>query len=76
MTQESAVVKPIAVEEEFENLIKGDQLVVCDFFATWCGPCKMLAPRLEELAKEHTNITFVKIDVDELEVSFVSIMKH
>ncbi|VDN98535.1 unnamed protein product [Rodentolepis nana] len=63
----SEAVKHIRREDEFENLIKEDKLVVCDFFATWCGPCKMLAPKLEGLAKEHKNVAFVKIDVDELE---------
>ena len=47
-------------ENNFENLIKdGDVLV--DFFATWCGPCKMLAPELEEIQDK---IKIIKIDVD------------
>ncbi|KAJ8984022.1 hypothetical protein NQ317_012246 [Molorchus minor] len=45
----------------------GDQLVVIDFFATWCGPCKMISPKLEELAKEYSNIHILKVDVDECE---------
>ena len=47
-------------EEKFEELIKGE-LVLVDFFATWCGPCKMLSPILEELK----DVSVVKIDVDE-----------
>nr|AIY26018.1 thioredoxin-1 [Taenia solium] len=48
-----------------EAAIKGDKLLVCDFFATWCGPCKALAPKLDEMAKENANVVFVKVDVDE-----------
>jgi len=45
----------------------GDKLVVVDFFATWCGPCKMIAPQLEEHSKEKTDIVFLKVDVDDNE---------
>ena len=45
----------------------GDKLVVIDFFATWCGPCKMIAPRIEEWEAEMSNVKFLKVDVDEAE---------
>ena len=52
--------------EKFDELLKGDKPVVCDFFATWCGPCKMLAPVMEEVSKEFEDkAVFVKVDVDE-----------
>lgn len=49
-------------DENFKDLIKGK--VIVDFFATWCGPCKMLSPVIEEVSK-NTDIIFIKIDVDE-----------
>jgi len=45
----------------------GDQLVIIDFYATWCGPCRMIGPKLEELAAENTTIHILKVDVDECE---------
>nr|CDS25305.1 thioredoxin 2 [Hymenolepis microstoma] len=63
----ASAVKHISNEKEFEDIVKGDKLVICDFFATWCGSCKALAPKLEALAKEETAVVFIKVDVDELE---------
>ncbi|KAI5701556.1 thioredoxin-2-like isoform X2 [Diaphorina citri] len=45
----------------------GDKLIVIDFYATWCGPCKMIAPKIEELASEFPDVVFLKVDVDESE---------
>lgn len=58
--------KYIEKEEEFNELIKGD-LVLADFFATWCGPCQMLSPILEEIEKENESVKIIKIDVDKNE---------
>ncbi len=49
---------------DFKDLVNSGKPVIVDFYANWCGPCKLLAPRLETLSKEHTNVTFVKVDVD------------
>ena len=48
-------------EQEFNNEIK-EGLVIVDFFATWCGPCRMLGPVLEQISSDYK---VVKIDVDE-----------
>lgn len=51
---------------EFEELVKGAEgRVVVDFFATWCGPCKMLAPIFEKVAADNPEIGFYKVNVDE-----------
>ncbi len=54
-------------DETFENEVeKSDKLTLVDFWATWCGPCRKLAPLLEELADEFKdNVKFVKIKADE-----------
>lgn len=50
---------------KLKTLIESDQLVLVDFFATWCGPCQMLAPVLEEVKQIlQDQITIVKVDVD------------
>ena len=50
-------------EKEFNNLIE-DEKVLVDFYATWCGPCQLISPIVEEVAKENENIKVIKIDVD------------
>ena len=51
-------------QNEFDNEIK-EGITVVDFFATWCGPCKMLSPLLEQLSNEMPEVNFVKVDVDD-----------
>ena len=52
--------------KEFDELTKKGKVFV-DCFATWCGPCKMLSPVIDEVAKEVTDYKFYKLDVDENE---------
>ena len=58
--------KPIPVDEEqFEEILRKYELVFADFWAAWCGPCRMIAPIIEELAREYAGkVVFVKVDVD------------
>lgn len=50
---------------EYDEEIKQGKVLV-DLFASWCGPCRMLAPIVEQVEQEHPEIKFLKVDVDEL----------
>ena len=53
-------------EEEFEEkVLKNNKKVLVDFYADWCGPCRMLSPIIEEIAKENDEYEFVKVNVDD-----------
>ena len=57
-----AVIK--ADSNNFSELISSG-VVLVDFFATWCGPCKMIAPILDQVSEEVTDVKVIKVDVDE-----------
>lgn len=48
-----------------EKVLENSGTVLVDFYADWCGPCKMLAPTIHEIASEHSEITVGKVNVDE-----------
>ncbi len=55
----------IITKDNFEEeVLRSEKPVLIDFFATWCGPCRLIAPVIEELAAERTDIKVGKLDVD------------
>jgi len=53
-------------KENFEKeVLKSEKPVLVDFFATWCGPCKMLSPILEQVADESDKVKILKVDIDQ-----------
>jgi thioredoxin 1 len=52
-------------QEDYKGIVEGNKVVVADFFANWCGPCKMLLPVIDDLSKDlGDKVEIVKIDVD------------
>lgn len=57
----------VATNNNFAELLQSEKLVVVDFWATWCGPCRMVAPIVEEIADQFADKAIVaKVDVDEM----------
>ncbi|KAL2636408.1 hypothetical protein R1flu_007887 [Riccia fluitans] len=54
-------------EDKLEEAQKNNQLIVVDFTAVWCGPCRSISPAFVELSKRHTSLIFLKVDVDKLQ---------
>jgi thioredoxin 1 len=54
----------VGTNENLKELIAQDKITIVDFWAEWCGPCRMLGPILDNIAKERPDIQVVKVDVD------------
>lgn len=58
--------KEIQTVEEFDALLAEGGKIVVDFFAVWCGPCKMMGRVIEDVQDDYPDVKFVKVDVDQL----------
>ena len=52
-------------KDNFSTVINTDKKILIDFFATWCGPCRMVSPIVDEIAEEHPEFVVAKVNVDE-----------
>jgi thioredoxin 1 len=58
-------IQTLDTKEQFDELLHNvNNLLIVDFYAVWCGPCKRIAPDLEKISNTNTKVTIVKVDVD------------
>ena len=50
--------------EEFDNIVKDNEIVLVDFWASWCGPCRAFAPTFNAAAEKHPDVVFAKVDTE------------
>ena len=62
---ESANIIEITSKEQFDEAVKSGSLTIVDFWAVWCGPCRVLKPLLHKIAGEHPEIQLLTVDVDQ-----------
>ncbi|ELU09227.1 hypothetical protein CAPTEDRAFT_156442 [Capitella teleta] len=61
------MVKCVGNVAEFDAQLASGATLLVDFYADWCGPCKAIAPKLEEMAQQYSSIVFLKVNVDDLD---------
>lgn len=59
------MVQEVKTLAEYNQILGENQYVCVDYFATWCGPCRMIAPKIQEFDENYPNIKFIKVDVDQ-----------
>jgi len=52
-------------KENFEEVVTGNDMVIVDFWAPWCGPCRSFAPIYEQASEQHTDVVFAKVNTEE-----------
>ncbi|EPS26868.1 hypothetical protein PDE_01808 [Penicillium oxalicum 114-2] len=58
-------IEAISSKQEFlDKILNSDGLIVLDAWAPWCGPCRLIAPKIEEFSQEYPNVQFYKVDVE------------
>jgi thioredoxin 1 len=63
-TEETAMATVDLTMTDFETTVTGEGIVLVDFWAEWCGPCRMFAPWYEEVSEEHGDVVFAKVDTE------------